>query len=186
MTVIVCQFIFFSISHWAYHTLSRFCYCSVMQKSVQSSVYLTITHFAWHCTSRTYSVCGLISVICSFWVEHSHLSVKVPTPFMTGCGAVLQVRDMLKIIVWVSILCVYIICVCVCVCVSQWNKAPDEWQARQAILAILQVSSRKQNAKKYKRKRPASLVDHCHPYRRKKKGSSSLNLHMLQSTCFGT
>ena len=38
-----------------------------------------------------------------------------------------------------------------------------------------------------KRKRPVSSVDHCHPYRRKKeKRSSLLNLHMLQSTCFGT
>ena len=35
----------------------------------------------------------------------------------------------------------------VCVCVSQWKKVPDEWQARQATPAILQVSSSKQNAK---------------------------------------
>ena len=39
-------------------------------------------------------------------------------------------------------------CVCVCVCVSQWKKVPDEWQARQATPAILQVSSSKHNAKK--------------------------------------
>ena len=38
--------------------------------------------------------------------------------------------------------------VCVCVCVSQWKKVPDEWQARQATPAILQVSSSKHNAKK--------------------------------------
>ena len=37
-------------------------------------------------------------------------------------------------------------CVCVCVCVSI-KKVPDEWQARQATPAILQVSSSKQNAK---------------------------------------
>ena len=36
----------------------------------------------------------------------------------------------------------------VCVCVVQWKKVPDEWQARQATPAILQVSSRKHNAKK--------------------------------------
>ena len=36
----------------------------------------------------------------------------------------------------------------VCVCVSQWKKVPDEWQARQATPAILQVSSSKHNAKK--------------------------------------
>ena len=35
-----------------------------------------------------------------------------------------------------------------CVCVSQWKKVPDEWQARQATPAILQVSSSKHNAKK--------------------------------------
>ena len=37
-----------------------------------------------------------------------------------------------------------------------------------------------------KSKRPVSSVDHCHPYRRKEKRSSLPNLHMLQSTCFGT
>ena len=36
----------------------------------------------------------------------------------------------------------------VCVCVSQWKKVPDEWQARQATPAILQVSSSKHNSKK--------------------------------------
>ena len=35
-----------------------------------------------------------------------------------------------------------------CVCVSQWKKVPDEWQARQATPAILQLSSSKHNAKK--------------------------------------
>ena len=35
-----------------------------------------------------------------------------------------------------------------CVCVSQWKKVPDELQARQATPAILQVSSRKHNARK--------------------------------------
>ena len=54
--------------------------------------------------------------------------------------------------VWVCVcvcLCVYVcVCVCVCVCVSQRRKVPDEWQARQATPAILQVSSSKHNAKK--------------------------------------
>ena len=40
------------------------------------------------------------------------------------------------------------VCVCVCVFVSQRKKVPDEWQARQATPAILQVSSSKHNAKK--------------------------------------
>ena len=43
--------------------------------------------------------------------------------------------------------------VCMCVCVSQWEKVPDEWQARQATPAILQVSSSKHNAKKITRER---------------------------------
>ena len=34
---------------------------------------------------------------------------------------------------------------CVCVCVTM-KKVPDEWQARQATPAILQVSSSKHNA----------------------------------------
>ena len=34
-----------------------------------------------------------------------------------------------------------------CVCVTM-KKVPDEWQARQTILGILQVSSSKHNAKK--------------------------------------
>ena len=37
--------------------------------------------------------------------------------------------------------------VCVCVCVTI-KKVPDEWQARQAIPAILQVRSSKHNANK--------------------------------------
>ena len=48
-----------------------------------------------------------------------------------------------------------------------------------------QQAQRKENYNKSKR--PVSSVDHFHPYRRKKeKRSSLLNLHMLQSTCFGT
>ena len=37
---------------------------------------------------------------------------------------------------------------CVCVCVTMKKGVPDEWQARQATQAILQVSSSKHNAKK--------------------------------------
>ena len=37
---------------------------------------------------------------------------------------------------------------CVCVCITMKKKVPDEWQARQATPAILQVSSSKHNAKK--------------------------------------
>ena len=39
------------------------------------------------------------------------------------------------------------VCVRVCVCHNE-KKVPDEWQARQATQAILQVSSSKHNAKK--------------------------------------
>ena len=39
-------------------------------------------------------------------------------------------------------------CVCACVCVTMKKKVPDEWQARQATPAMLQVSSSKHNAKK--------------------------------------
>ena len=77
----------------------------------------------------------------------------------------------------------------VCVCFTL-KKVPEEWQALQVTPAILQASSSKHNAKKNqynKGERPISSVDHCHPYRRKKdKRNSLLNLHMLQSTCFGT
>ena len=38
------------------------------------------------------------------------------------------------------------VCVCVCVCHNE-KKVPDEWQARQATPAILQVSSSKHNAR---------------------------------------
>ena len=38
--------------------------------------------------------------------------------------------------------------VVLCVCVTMKKKVPDEWQARQATPAILQVSSSKHNAKK--------------------------------------
>ena len=44
--------------------------------------------------------------------------------------------------------CVHGVCVvCACVCHNE-KKVPDEWQARQATPAILQVSSSKHNAKK--------------------------------------
>ena len=43
--------------------------------------------------------------------------------------------------------CVLVPVVCVCVCHNE-KKVPDEWQARQAAQAILQVSSSKHNAKK--------------------------------------
>ena len=42
----------------------------------------------------------------------------------------------------------HVVCVCVCVCVTMKKGVPDEWQARQATQAILQVSSSKHNAKK--------------------------------------
>ena len=45
---------------------------------------------------------------------------------------------------WLLCVCV---CVCVCVCHNE-KRVPDEWQARQATQAILQVSSSKHNAKK--------------------------------------
>ena len=52
-------------------------------------------------------------------------------------------------------------------------------------LSKQQQAQRKENYNKSKR--PVSSVDYCHPYRRKKeKRSGLLNLHMLQSTCFGT
>ena len=45
------------------------------------------------------------------------------------------------------------VCVCVCVCVCHnGKKVPDEWQARQVIPAILQVSSSKHSAKKITRR----------------------------------
>ena len=44
-------------------------------------------------------------------------------------------------------------CVRACVRVTMNKKGPDEWQARQLILAILQVSSSKHNAKKITRVR---------------------------------
>ena len=76
----------------------------------------------------------------------------------------------------------------VCVCVSQWKKkVPDEWQAQQAIPAILQVSISKHNAKKittrvrgpFHQSITAILTE-------EKREEGLLNLHMLQSTCFGT
>ena len=66
---------------------------------------------------------------------------------------------------------------------------PDERRARQAVLAILQVSSSKHNAKKittrvrgpFHQSITAILTEE-----KREKRSSLLNLHMLQSTCFET
>ena len=67
------------------------------------------------------------------------------------------------------------------------KKVPDECQAQQAIHATLHLSSRKHNAKKnttrargpFHQSITASLSD-------EKKRSNLINLHMLQSTSFGT
>ena len=80
-------------------------------------------------------------------------------------------------------------CACKCVCVSQWKKSARRMASTTSDTG--DTSSKQQQAQRKenynKRKRPVSSVDHCHPYRRKKeKRSSLLNLHMLQSTCFGT
>ena len=76
---------------------------------------------------------------------------------------------------------------CVFVCHNE-RRVPDEWQARQATQAIFQVSSSKHNAKEittrvrgpFHQSITATLTEE------KEKRSSLLNLHMLQSTCFGT
>ena len=76
---------------------------------------------------------------------------------------------------------------CVCVCHNK-KKVPDEWQARQAIPAILQVSSSKHNANKNTTRgrglfhQPITVLSSS----QEKKEEQLLILHMLQSTCFGT
>ena len=70
------------------------------------------------------------------------------------------------------------------VCVAQRKNVPDEWQARQAISAILQVSSSKHNAKKnttrvrgpFHQAITAILAE-------EKKRSSLLNLHITEVGC---
>ena len=53
---------------------------------------------------------------------------------------------------------------CVCVCVTM-KKVPDEWQAQQAIPAILQGTSSKHNAKK--NTTTTSIVNHIPPWYRR-------------------
>ena len=74
------------------------------------------------------------------------------------------------------------VCACACVCVSQWKKLPDEWQARQATPAIVQVSSSKHNAKKITRVRARAhyvffrltqLRFSKFPWRRRKNGENA-------------
>ena len=60
--------------------------------------------------------------------------------------ASIAIRNALNFIV-LRRLHLFLFSVCVCVCVTM-KKVPDEWQARQATPAILQVSSSKHNAKK--------------------------------------
>ena len=61
----------------------------------------------------------------------------------------------------------------VCVCVSQWKKSARRMASTTSDVG--DTSSKQQQAQhkqKYnKRKRPVSSVDHCHPYRRKKRSS---------------
>ena len=90
-------------------------------------------------------------------------------------------------------MCVYVcvcacVCVCVCVCVSQWKKVPDECQARQATPALLEVSSSKHIALKLQLEQETRFISRSLPslQTKKEKRNSLLNLHTLQSTCFGT
>ena len=60
------------------------------------------------------------------------------------------------------------ICVCVCVCHNE-KRVPDEWQARQATQAILQVSSSKHNAKKITTRVRGRFISRSLPSLQKKK-----------------
>ena len=83
------------------------------------------------------------------------------------------------------------VCVCVCVCVCVLCVCVTMKKSARQMASMTSdtgdTSSKQQQAQckeNYnKSKRPVSSVDHCHPYRRKRR-SSLLNLHMLQSTCF--
>ena len=57
----------------------------------------------------------------------------------------------------------------VCVCHNEKKKVPDEWQARQALPAILQVSSSKHNAKKITTRVPARFISRSLPSLQRKK-----------------
>ena len=67
------------------------------------------------------------------------------------------------------------------------KKVPDEWQARQATPAILQVSSSKHNAKKITMRVRGPFYQSITAILTEEKGEEKQfkNLHMLQSTCFG-
>ena len=68
------------------------------------------------------------------------------------------------------------------------KRVPGEWEARQAILAKLQGNSSKHNAKKKttRTRGPIHQSITAGLTEEEKEGSSLLNLHMLQSTRFGT
>ena len=68
----------------------------------------------------------------------------------------------------------------VCVCVKMKKRVPDEWQALQAKIA-------KRNEKKSTEKEEAHFVSRVTVIlTREKERDYPLNLHMSQSTCFGT
>ena len=76
-------------------------------------------------------------------------------------------------------------CACVRACVSQWKKVPDEWQARQATPAILQVSSSMHNAKKIttRERGPFHQSITAILTEEKREEKQLLNLHMLLCVC---
>ena len=73
-----------------------------------------------------------------------------------------------------------------CVCVTMKKSARRIASTTSNTGDTSSKQQQAQRKQKYKRKRPVSSVDHCHPYRRKKKEKQLLILHMLQPTCFGT
>ena len=64
---------------------------------------------------------------------------------------------------YVSMLVCIRVCVCVCMCQNEQNM-PDVWQAWHAAIA----GAMKKKKKSQNRMSPASLVDHCHPIKRKR------------------
>ena len=73
------------------------------------------------------------------------------------------------------------VCVCVCVCVSKWKRECQTNGKHD------KRKSQAQWKEKYRIGRgPFRQSSHCHPDKRKRERDYLLNLHMSQSTCFGT
>ena len=183
-----------SSSHFAGRIHSPLFYWVILQVIFKSSVSHLTSHVQGYFSRVQYHSSSVFIIVCCSWRGIDNVVVVVDQTWKMSVYSAFEKANC-KLVC----LCVRTrvrVCACmhacvrvrvrVCMCVSQWKKVPDEWQARQAIPAVLQVSSSKHNVRtqteipqeeealfsffscKDDSDRLYIYVDRCHSYSRKR------------------